>query len=79
MIHAFIMIKTSPEISDDTIKYDIKNAKGVLEVYKIFGRFDLIVKVEVGEFIDELDDLVDVIRSTQGVNSTETFIVGEAL
>ena len=49
--------------------------KGVTEVYGVFGRWDIVLKVKVNN-MDELVDLItDKIRSIPGVQSSETLLM----
>jgi|APFre7841882590_1041340.scaffolds.fasta_scaffold59511_1 DNA-binding Lrp family transcriptional regulator len=49
--------------------------KGVNEVYGVFGRWDIVLKVQVNN-MDELVDLItDKIRSIPGVQSSETLLM----
>ena len=49
--------------------------KGVNEVYGVFGRWDIVLKVQVSD-MDELIDLItDKIRSMPGVQSSETLLM----
>ncbi len=55
-----------------TIKEKITKIPGVIKVDLVFGRFDIMVIVEVND-MDELSRLVDEIKGIPNVNSTETF------
>ena len=49
--------------------------KGIVEVYGVFGRWDIVAVIDVGD-IEELKQLVtDKIRSMPGVQSSETLLV----
>ncbi len=56
-------------------KENLLKIKGVVEVYGVFGRWDIIVRVQVNS-VEELVDLVaDKIRSMPGVQTSETLLV----
>ena len=78
MVLAFVMIEISPQAElmnwDNIVKENLEKVENVKEVHTLFGRYDLIVKVEANN-IEEIDKVVDKSRSIQGVSSTETFIV----
>jgi DNA-binding Lrp family transcriptional regulator len=52
----------------------IAKINGVEEVHSVFGRFDLMIVINVGT-LEEVNSLVsEKIRAVKGVQSTETFI-----
>ena len=56
-------------------KEELLKFKGIVEVYGIFGRWDIIARTEV-DSLDELRELVtDKIRSMPGVQLSETLLV----
>jgi DNA-binding Lrp family transcriptional regulator len=56
-------------------KEKLMKFKGIVEVYGVFGRWDIVARAEVKD-VDELRDLVaDKIRSMPGVLSSETLLV----
>jgi DNA-binding Lrp family transcriptional regulator len=71
------MIRISPgEQLDWTsiVKEKVEKIGKVKEVHAIFGRYDLIARVEA-EDTEEIRKVVEDIRYIPGVTSTETFIV----
>jgi len=79
MVEAFLLIRVGTSESLNfmkTVKEEIRKTKGVKEVYGVFGRHDLIAKVET-KTLEELGNLVtDKIRGINGVLTTETLIIG---
>lgn len=80
MVKAFVMARigsTEYMGSAKTAKEEVAKIPGVINVYNIFGGYDLIVEVEA-EDLGELSRLVaDKIRAVSGVLTTETFICYE--
>jgi len=80
MVTAFVLIKvgTSEQLNFAKIaKEEISKIKGVVKVYGIFGRYDLLAQAEAST-LDELSSvIIDKIRAISGVLSTESLIVFE--
>jgi len=78
MVTAFVLIKvgTSEQLNFAKIaKEEISKIKGVVKVYGVFGRYDLLAQAETST-LDELSEVViDKIRAINGVLSTESLIV----
>ncbi|MEM3522860.1 MAG: Lrp/AsnC ligand binding domain-containing protein [Candidatus Bathyarchaeia archaeon] len=78
MVIAFVGIKAGKGEQLNLLKIiedELKRIPDVLEAYRVFGRYDLIAKIEV-ESLEKLSSIVvDKIRAINGVNSTETFVV----
>jgi len=78
MVTAFVLIKvgTSEQLNFAKIaKEEISKIKGVVKVYGVFGRYDLLAQAETST-LDELSGIViDKIRAVSGVLSTESLIV----
>jgi DNA-binding Lrp family transcriptional regulator len=79
MVEAFLLIRVGSSESLNfmkTIKEEIRDIKGVKEIYGVFGRHDLIVKVET-KTLEDLGNLVtDKIRGVSGIQTTETLVIG---
>ena len=79
MVEAFLLIRVGTSESLNfmkTIKGEIRGIKGVKEVYGVFGRHDLIAKVET-KTLEDLGNLVtDKIRGINGIQTTETLVIG---
>jgi len=78
-LEAFVLIRvgTGEELNfAKTVKEHISRVKGVKEVYGVFGRYDLIARVEA-KTLEDLSNLVtDKIRGIKGVLSTESLVIG---
>lgn len=81
MVKAFIMIKlgnTEYMGLTKTVVEEVSKIPGIIEVYAIFGRYDLIAELEIKD-LSELSRLTeDKLRAIPGVLSTETFICHES-
>lgn len=74
---AFVLIKASAEGGQSGIKTiveEVKELSGVVEIHRILGPFDVIVKAET-EDMDELTKLIDEIRNIYGTKDTTTLPV----
>lgn len=75
MIRAYIALRSGAGEylgTSKTIKERLAKISGVIRVDLVFGRFDIMVIVEVND-MDELSCLVDEIKGIPNVDSTETF------
>jgi DNA-binding Lrp family transcriptional regulator len=76
---AFVLIKvgtgTHLNFAKST-KEEIAKIEGVTEVYGVFGRYDIIAKIETPTLEHLSSVIADKIRSISGVISTETLVVG---
>jgi len=70
MLNACILLKVVPTRADVILKR-VNEIKGVRKAYLTFGRFDLVVFVEVEDYKD-LRTITTEINSFEGVRSTET-------
>jgi len=79
LVTAFILIKvgTGEQLNfAKSAKEEISKIKGVVKVYGIFGRYDLLAQVEASS-LEELSRIVmDKMRALSGVLSTESLVVG---
>lgn len=68
---AYVLIKT--EVKKEQDVYDaLVNLEEITGLYKLFGEYDLIAKVEARDFGKISDAIVDKIRKIQGVSDTHT-------
>jgi DNA-binding Lrp family transcriptional regulator len=79
MVEAFVLIRVGSSEALNfmkTVKQEICEVKGVKDIYGVFGRYDFVVRVEIGK-LEDLGKLVtDCIRGIKGVVSTETLVIG---
>jgi len=78
MVTAFILIKagTSEQLNFAKIaKEEIAKIKGVVKVYGVFGRYDLLAQTEASTLEELSSVVIDKIRAISGVLSTESLIV----
>lgn len=74
MVTAFILINAEAG-KEDKIVEALKGVEGIIEMYVVYGLYDLIVKVEM-ESLERLRDLVfKRIRSLPYVKATQTSLV----
>lgn len=70
---AFVLCKLTAGLEQKAIS-NIKNIRGVKDVYLTFGAWDAILIVEA-ETMDKLSNLIlKEIRATHGVQTTETLV-----
>jgi DNA-binding Lrp family transcriptional regulator len=74
MTHALIFVNCSVN-SQETIRDQTKEIKGVLEVYMTTGIYDLILKVQAENEAKLREDVVRKIRALGGVKSSTTMIM----
>lgn len=79
MVTAFILVKVGSGEQLNfakSAKEEISKIKGVVKVYGVFGRYDLLAQLEASS-LEELSRIImDKIRAISGVLSTESLIVG---
>jgi len=79
MVTAFILVKvgTGEQLNFvKSVKEEISKIKGIVKVYGVFGRYDLIAQVEATSLEDLSRIIIDKMRAINGVLSTESLVVG---
>jgi len=72
MMNACILLKVVPTKAE-TVLEDIKKVEGVRKTFFTYGRFDIVVFLEVKDYA-ELRKATTIINSINGVRSTETLV-----
>lgn len=73
MIEAFVLVVVKPGTEEKVYEVLAKNEK-IKEIYRVYGEYDIILRVEVGN-IEELDSFHDkVLRRINNIEMTETLI-----
>ena len=79
VMEAFVLVKvgTGEHLNfAKTAKEEIAKIEGVVKVFGVFGRYDLIAQVKA-ENLEALSNVImDKIRSITGVLATESLIIG---
>jgi uncharacterized protein with GYD domain len=70
MLNACILLKVVPTKAD-TILSAVKKISGVRKAYFTYGRFDIVVFVDVADY-KELRAVTTKINGVEGIRSTET-------
>lgn len=79
MVTAFILVKvgTGEQLNFvKSVKEEVSKIKGVVKVYGVFGRYDLIAQVEATTLEELSRIIIDKMRAINGVLSTESLVVG---
>lgn len=73
MMEAFVLIIVKPG-NEDLVYEKLKDVPQVKEIYKVYGEYDIIIRVEI-ENIKELDNFHDeILRKIREIEMTETLI-----
>ena len=67
----FILIKAAPALEHEVYN-NLSNIPQILELYPLFGEYDLIAKIEAEDFNKLGEIVIDKIRSIKGVLDTKT-------
>jgi len=67
----FVLISTAPA-KEHEVYNELLKVKEVVEVYPLFGEYDLIAKIEASDFNLLGQVVVDKVRSQPGVIDTKT-------
>ncbi|RJS76701.1 Lrp/AsnC family transcriptional regulator [Candidatus Bathyarchaeota archaeon] len=70
LLNACVLLKVVPTKAD-IILNAVRDIKGVRKAYFTYGRFDIVVFVEVDDY-KQLRELTSLINDLNGVRSTET-------
>ncbi|MCD6523564.1 MAG: Lrp/AsnC ligand binding domain-containing protein [Thermococcus sp.] len=72
-MEAIILVVSRPG-TEEKVYEKLKDHPNVKEIYRVYGEYDLILRVEVND-IEELDKFHDgVLRQTREIELTETLI-----
>ncbi|WP_054839864.1 Lrp/AsnC ligand binding domain-containing protein [Thermococcus sp. JCM 11816] len=75
MIEAIVLIVVKPGNEEKVYQEIIKDPPRVKEAYRVYGEYDIIIRIEVPPSIEELDRFHDeVLRKIKDIELTETLI-----
>jgi len=73
MIESFVLVVVKPG-NEEKVYEALRSNEKIKEIYRVYGEYDLILRVEV-ENIEELDRFHDeVLRKVKNIEMTETLI-----
>jgi len=73
MIEAFVMVVVRPGHEEEVYEA-LKNAEQIKEIYRVYGEYDILLRVEVPD-VGALDKFHDeVLRRIKNIEMTETLI-----
>jgi len=77
MVKAYVLVSTKPGTSEEVTAYlkAAREVKGVVSADSVFGRYDAIITVEVGDLAELSQLIYKVIEKIPNVVRTETCIV----
>ncbi|MCK5217174.1 MAG: Lrp/AsnC ligand binding domain-containing protein [Methanosarcinales archaeon] len=75
MVIGVTMVKVVPG-QEKSAYNELKSIKGTKDIYHIFGEYDFVVISEV-EGLSTLNNLVDTMRESENVTSTQTVVGAE--
>ncbi len=73
-INAIIMISVESHVYTSAVVRRLKNLKGITSVYEITGDYDISIYAKV-ETTADLNNLIEEIRTLQGIKQTDTRVV----
>ncbi|MGQ0644769.1 MAG: Lrp/AsnC ligand binding domain-containing protein [Elusimicrobiota bacterium] len=73
MVTGLVLVRLNPGREKVTLK-SIKEIKGVAHVSAVYGRWDLVVDIEAEDLHHMTNVVVEKLRATPGVCSTETLV-----
>jgi DNA-binding Lrp family transcriptional regulator len=79
MVQAFVLVRLGSSEALNfmkSVKEKLCAVKGVKEVYGVFGRVDFVIRVETKTLQDLGNLITDCIRGIEGVQTTETLVIG---
>ncbi|MCL5787770.1 MAG: Lrp/AsnC ligand binding domain-containing protein [Candidatus Thermoplasmatota archaeon] len=71
LVVAFILIKEKPGF-EVALQDGLKDLDGVIEIYTLFGEYDIIIKVETKDYKELEQLIVKKIRNMPGIIDTKT-------
>lgn len=72
MLNACILVKVVPTKAEAVLEA-IRGVSGVRKAYFTYGRFDIVVFLEAGDYAD-LRKATTIVNGINGVRSTETLV-----
>ncbi|MEM1506833.1 MAG: Lrp/AsnC ligand binding domain-containing protein [Candidatus Bathyarchaeia archaeon] len=72
MLNACILVKVVPTKAEAVLEA-IRKVSGVRKAYFTYGRFDIVVFLEAGDYAD-LRKATTIVNGINGVRSTETLV-----
>lgn len=73
-VSALVGMNTNPQISFDVISKEMKRIGNVQNIYEISGDMDMFALVS-GESVEEINKVINSIRTVKGVVSTTTYLI----
>ncbi len=74
MAIAFVLINTKPTV-EQIVYTRLSNVPEIIELYQLFGEYDLIAKIEAVDFEKLGEIVISKIRAIDGVSNTKTLAI----
>jgi len=71
VVIAYVLISTEPGKEQSVLK-TLQMSDGIVEIHPLFGEYDIMAKVEA-EGITHLSEIVETIRTVDGIKATKTY------
>jgi DNA-binding Lrp family transcriptional regulator len=72
MVIGVTMINVMPGYEKAAYR-ELRNVEGIKDVYHVFGEYDFVIIIDV-EDLNNLNDVVDMIRESETVTATKTIV-----
>jgi DNA-binding Lrp family transcriptional regulator len=72
MVIGVTMINVMPGYEKAAYR-ELRNIEGIKDVYHVFGEYDFVIIIDV-EDLNNLNDVVDMIRESETVTATKTIV-----
>lgn len=73
-LSVFIGIVSDEKVETGAIVDGLLSVGGVVEAFELTGSFDILLRAESGS-VTELNKIVEGVRATEGVTSTQTYLI----
>ncbi len=71
MVVGYVLINTSPG-SEHQVYNELRRVANIVEVHPLFGEHDLLVKIEIDDYNELGNIVIEQIRKIEGVEDTKT-------
>jgi DNA-binding Lrp family transcriptional regulator len=73
-LSVFIGIVSDEKVETGAIVDGLLSVEGVVEAFELTGSFDILLRAE-SPSVTELNKIVEGVRATEGVTSTQTYLI----